>query len=108
MTPLQFKTFLAALHSAQIPIPIPEFKFHPIRRWRFDYAWPAAMVALEVQGGIWTGGRHSRGAAMVKEWEKLNMAAVMGWRLIYAQPADLTKAATIETIKALTCITLCP
>ena len=34
-----------------------EWKFHPVRRWRFDYAFPDFRVALEVEGGVFTGGR---------------------------------------------------
>ena len=92
-----FAAFLAA-HG--LPAPIPELRFAPPRRWRFDYAWPAKKLALEVQGGIWTAGRHSRGAAMLKEWEKLNAAAVLGWRMLYCQPKDLRTASTAETIRA--------
>lgn len=28
-----------------------EHRFHPTRRWRFDFAWPDEKVALEVEGG---------------------------------------------------------
>lgn len=69
--------------------PVAEYKFHPTRKWRFDYAWPERLLALEVQGGIWTSGRHVRGAALKKEWEKLNEAATLGWRVIYCEPQDL-------------------
>lgn len=74
----------------QIPPPLCEYRFHPVRKWRFDFAWPDAKVALEVQGGIWFGGRHTRGAALIKEWEKLNTAASLGWRILYCQPSDLS------------------
>jgi hypothetical protein len=97
-----------------IPHPTPEFKFHPDRKWRFDYAWefncgPALglddgdimipFIALEVQGGVFVQGRHSRGAAMLKEWEKLNAAAELGWRVIYCQPKDLLTTANANLIK---------
>jgi hypothetical protein len=87
-----------------IPAPIYEYKFHPVRRWRFDLCWLPQRVALEVQGGIFVRGRHSRGAALLKEWEKLNTAAGMGWRVLYCQPRDLCTLETADFIRnALQC-----
>lgn len=93
------KLFHALLESEGLPIPEAEFQFAHPRRWRFDWAWPEQKLALECQGGTWTGGRHVRGAALLKEWEKLNSAAVLGWRLLYCQPSDLIKTNTMQLIK---------
>lgn len=56
-----------------------EYRFHPSRRWRFDFAFPAERVAVEVDGGQWLprGGRHARDS----DREKLNAAACLGWRV---------------------------
>lgn len=79
----------------------PEWKFDAKRRWRFDFVFPeGGKLALEVQGGLFTGGRHSRGPALLKEHEKLNAAAVAGWRILYTIPANLCMTETIEMIKA--------
>ena len=99
MTPLQDNLFLAALKQAGIPAPVAEHRFHPVRKWRFDFAWPDQLLAIEIQGGIFNNGRHSRGAAMLKEFEKFNAAAGMGWRLLYAQPSDCHKAVTLDAIR---------
>ena len=56
-----------------------EWQFHPERKWRFDLAWPDFKVAVEVHGGIHSGGRHTRGAGFEKDREKMNEAALMGW-----------------------------
>lgn len=61
-----------------------EYQFHPTRKWRFDFALPEIKVAVECQGGIFTYGGHNRGAFMLKEYEKLNTAAEMGWRVLFA------------------------
>ena len=79
--------------------PVAEHRFAPPRRWRMDWAWPDHKLALEVQGGIFVAGRHSRGAAMLKEWEKLNTAAAMGWRFLFCQPADLYRTETLALLR---------
>jgi hypothetical protein len=65
-----------------IPEPEPEYKFHPSRRWRIDFAWPALKLAVEIEGGIWNQGRHTRGSGVKGDMEKYNTLAVMGWRLL--------------------------
>ncbi len=57
------------------------------------------MVALEVDGGIWIGGGHNRGAQMKKDWEKRNAAAVLGWRILYVEPRDLCTVETANLVK---------
>lgn len=96
-TPLPFDA-TAFFVEAGLPEPVREFRFHAVRRWRFDYCFPVHRVALEVQGGIFVNGRHSRGAALLKEWEKLNTAAGMGWRVLFCQPKDLCAFATVEML----------
>ena len=81
--------FPAVCTAAGLPRPVPELRFAAPRRWRFDWAWPDLLIALEVQGGLFVNGRHSRGPALLKEHEKLNAAAVAGWRILYCTPATL-------------------
>jgi len=69
-----------------IPDPVPEFKFHPIRKWRFDYAWPTQKVAVEIEGGIWTRGAHVRGKHYLSDMGKYNEAAKLGWRVFRFTP----------------------
>jgi hypothetical protein len=70
----------------------------PERAWKLDFAWIGQKIALEVQGGIWSQGRHVRGAALRKEWEKLNELAVRKWAVLYCEPSDLTSAKRIESV----------
>jgi hypothetical protein len=65
----------------------------------FDFAFVDSLVALECQGGLFTNGRHSRGAALLKEHEKLNEAAARGWRILFTTPDKLCMAETVEIIK---------
>lgn len=91
---MKSKTFDASRYfvAAGLPAPTREFRFHPTRLWRFDYAWPAALVALEVEGGVWTGGRHTSGAGFLRDMEKYNSAALLGWRVFRCTPRQLTAA----------------
>src|SRR6056297_3547768 len=93
------KIVTAWFNDAGIPEPVYEYRFHPTRKWRMDMAWIDQKVFLEVQGGIFVRGRHSRGAAMLKEWEKINTASSMGWRVLYCQPSDVCMTKTAEIIK---------
>ena len=58
-----------------------EYRFHPERKWRFDFAAPAVQVAIECEGGIHSGGRHVRGKGFNDDATKYNTATAMGWRL---------------------------
>jgi len=59
-----------------------EHRFHAKRRWRFDYAWPAVKVAVEIEGGIWNKSRHTTAKGYSNDCEKYNHAAAAGWVVI--------------------------
>ena len=65
-----------------LPEPEREYKFHPVRKWRFDFAWPELKVAAEVEGGVYVKGRHNRGSGFVKDCEKYAEALLLGWKVI--------------------------
>ena len=72
-----------ALHlRAKYLTPEREFQFCPARKWRFDFAFPHIKLAIEIEGGTWSGGRHSRGSGFEKDCEKYNSAAMLGWRIL--------------------------
>lgn len=81
-----------------------EYRFHASRRWRFDYALPAHKIALEVEGGVWTGGRHTRAKGFMGDMEKYNTATVMGWRVLRTTPELLCTRSTLNMLReALKC-----
>jgi len=91
-----FKAYIR--HELKLEL-IKEHKFHPQRRWRFDYAILEHKIAIEVEGGVWTKGRHTRGSGFVKDMEKYNAAAVLGWTLIRVTPSNLVKKSTADLIQ---------
>lgn len=76
------RLFLEGVLASGLPEPVAEHRFHPTRKWRFDFAWPEYMVAVEIEGGTWTGGRHNTGKGMDSDMEKYNAAALMGWMVL--------------------------
>lgn len=56
-----------------------EYKFHPKRKWRADFLIIGTKILVEVEGGIWSGGRHTRGKGYIGDMEKYNSAAMMGF-----------------------------
>lgn len=71
-----------------LPLPTAEYRFSR-RRYRFDYAWLPDRVALEVNGGVWTQGRHTRGPGYLRDMEKLNLAQLDGWVVLQCSPQDV-------------------
>lgn len=82
-----------------LPKPVTEYAFHPERGWRFDFAWPEYKLALEVDGGVYTGGRHVQPQGFLKDKEKFNNAAPLGWRILYCTPRSLVSFGMAELIK---------
>jgi len=66
----------------QIPEAVPEYRFDKIRKWRFDFSYPELKIALEIEGGVWSMGRHTRGSGFVKDCEKYNAAVLQGWKVL--------------------------
>lgn len=112
------RAFLTQLRWAKLPDPEPEYKFHPQRRWRLDFAWPSHKVAVEVEGGTWgkpvichqcgvhvlgttrrgqpyrireAGGRHTRGKGFENDVEKYNEATALGWQVFRVTSTMLRK-----------------
>lgn len=82
-----FAAAWAALSVQGLPAPEREYRFHPTRKWRFDFAWPALKVAVEIEGR----GRHQTFTGYAADCHKYNEAVALGWRVLrfpaaYTQP----------------------
>ena len=75
-----------------------EHRFHLTRLWRFDFAIEPDL-AVEVDGGIWTKGRHTRGAGMEADNVKINTAVLAGWRVLRFSTGQVKSGYAIDTIK---------
>lgn len=94
-------SLLRQIASAGLPAPVQEHRFHATRRWRFDLAWPDRMIAVEVDGGVWSGGRHTRGAGFVGDCEKANEATAMGWRVFRFPTPHVSDGSAVAMLRRL-------
>jgi very-short-patch-repair endonuclease len=83
---------------------VPEHKFHPERRWRFDWADLEKKIAIEIEGVVWFGGkksRHQTASGIEADCEKYNSAIELGWRVLRYTQQQVRKnpAGAIEQIQ---------
>lgn len=84
------------------PALVTELRFHSDRRWRFDFAHEASKVAIEINGGIWSNGRHVRGTGYLRDREKVNAATALGWRVFELGTGQVTPD-NVQAIVELCC-----
>jgi len=89
--------YLRDVTAIGIPAPEREFRFHPTRQWRFDFAWPASLFAVEVEGlvprfgrdGEERQGRHQTIQGAQGDLEKYAEAVLLGWRILRVSQKDV-------------------
>lgn len=93
------------MRLCRLPAFVTEYRFDnraKPRNWRFDFAWPECRVAVEVEGGVWSNGRHTRGQGFISDIEKYNAAVLQGWRVLrYTSKAIKSGQAVNEIEQAL-------
>ena len=92
-------TLLMHIHGYEMPPPEREYRFHPKRKWQFDFAWSEKKIAVEVEGATWINGRHTRGKGFENDCEKYNTAAVMGWKVLRFTRGMIENGVAIDTIR---------
>ena len=93
------ETLAAQLKIMRIDGWVREYRFHPERRWRLDFAWPERTFAVEIEGGIWTGGRHTRGKGFLGDEEKYAEAMLLGWTVYRCSTDTVTSGHAIGVIE---------
>ena len=90
--------FALQLRAARIPFER-EYQFAPPRKWKFDFLLPAKL-AVEIEGGSYSGGRHTRGSGFVADMAKYNAAIFLGYRLLRYTPDQIKAGDPIRDIEA--------
>ncbi|MCZ4284566.1 hypothetical protein O4H29_06925 [Marinobacter salarius] len=103
------ETLALHIRAAKLPEPEREYRFGAamvggpgkglrqrlagtgLKDWRFDFAWPSLALAVEVEGGAWVGGRHTRGKGFLEDLRKYQAAQRMGWT-VYRTAGELIKS----------------
>lgn len=102
---------LAALHGCHGGVA--EYRFHPVRQWRFDLAWPdpAIKLAVEKDGGLFGRGKacpvcrrrpvgaHSSIGQQKKDREKFNAAVLLGWRVLHFWPDQINDGSAWAVVR---------
>jgi very-short-patch-repair endonuclease len=92
---------LLAFHIKAVGLaePVREHRFHEVRQWRFDFAWPNRLIAVEVEGGTYAAGRHSRGSGFQADCVKYAEAAIAGWRVLRVTTGMVESGQAIDLIR---------
>ncbi len=93
--------FLQQITLHNIPVPEREYRFHPVRRWRFDFAFigPYRKLAVEIEGGTWGTSRHTTATGFHNDCEKYNTAALMGWTVFRFDSNMVRSGEAVEFLK---------
>lgn len=96
------ESFAILLKSRSIPF-VREYQFAKPRRWRFDFVLGSDptknKIAIEIEGGVYRAGRHTRGSGYEKDLEKYNAAIEHGWKVLRYSTGMVNGFAIDQTAK---------
>jgi len=75
-----------------------EVVFAPPRRWRFDFTI-GDFLAVEIDGGAFSGGRHTTGDGFRRDLEKANAAVLAGWRVLHFLPEQVDNGSALALVE---------
>ena len=96
---MTYDPFLLLCAAHGLPVPETEVVFAPPRKFRADYLFRSAKVIVEKNGAVWMKGGHSSGKGIMRDYEKSNLAQLLGWRLFSFTPQQLNSGEAVEFLK---------
>ena len=75
-----------------------EFQFNADRKWRADFHLIGMGILIEVGGGIWSNGRHTRGKGYLGDMAKYNSAQGLGYQVYRYSTEQVKSGLAIEQI----------
>lgn len=90
-------------HIRAFGLPEPERQYRHLRGRKFtlDFAWPEVRLAVEVDGGGWTGGRHHTPLGYRKDRERDALSLLAGWRVLRVVPEQVRSGEAVGWVRAL-------
>lgn len=90
MKPLPEHELLMGIYLDELKLEhVREYRFHATRRFRFDFAVPSRRLAIELEGGGWTNGRHTRGKGFQNDLLKYQLAFSLRWHVVRFSVEDV-------------------
>jgi very-short-patch-repair endonuclease len=83
----------------KLPPFVCEYRFDDVRKFRFDFAWPDRKFAVELEGGIFSKGAHSRPLGILRDIDKGNLAVMKGWSVLRFSPAQVKNGEALAMVK---------
>ena len=93
------QAFAQAIHFAGLPQPQREVRCVPGREWRSDFVWPEQRVIFEIEGGTYSGGRHTRGKGFEEDCRKYNALTLAGWRVFRVTGAHIESGEALKWVE---------
>lgn len=97
------RMFEHQLKFAGVPFFVTQFHFAKElgRQWAADYAWPKFKLLVEIDGGLWRkgGGAHSRPTAILRDMQKHNDAALLGFHVLRFSTDDVKSGTALRYLE---------
>lgn len=104
---MAYDAFMLLLAAHGLPAPQTEYHFAPPRKFAADYCWPDEKVIVERQGGVFMKtaksgrGAHSLPTNILRDYEKSNLAQLMGFKYLQFTPRELESGSALPVLKIL-------
>ena len=92
---------MRSLSAQPLPMPAREYVFLPPKKYRADFCWIEQRLVVEVDGGSWVAGRHTRGAGFEADHERDALAMLHGWRVLRVTPKQVESGIALTWIEGL-------
>jgi len=98
-----YRLFELSIHGSGLPHPVREYRFNPDHKWarcrRIDFFFPGHNLAVEIEGGAYSQGRHTRGCGFIADMEKYNEFVMQGFSLLRFTPDQVKSGYALQEIE---------